>query len=254
MDCAWSRQGDRMKRRLLLLWLLLPVPVIALHYGPGQRWLSLDDANALVRRARAAERDGKHPVAAACYLEAASKLGPRDETQTYRCEIAAARARARQGDAADALEKLDAVMASPRWSAQPEDVQAEARELLARTSYYAAWVMRLEGAARGDWSEAADESRQQFRLLAESKSADGQDRNLEAAVRLERMSLTELMAKPLPKEAQCMQGKNVSEKMCKRKSGKCNKPGNKPAKQPKDIRNDEQKAKGLSERTEGLGS
>lgn len=243
-----------MKRKLLLLWLLLPIPVIALHYGPGQRWLALDDANTLARRGAAAEKAGKYSMAAACYIEAATRLDPRDEDRKFRCDIAAARARAADGEAADALEKLDAVLAHPRFAAQPEDVQAEARELQARTSYYAAWVMRLEGAARADWTDAAEESRQQFRLLAEHKEAPGQDGNLEAAVRLQRMSLPELMAKPLPKEAQCMQCKNLSEKMCKRKGGKCNKPGNKPAKQPKDIRNDQQKSKGLSERTEGLGS
>lgn len=245
-----------MKKKFLLLWLLLPVPVIALHYGPGQRWLSRDQAARLIAKARDAEKAEKFSMAAACYLEAAAKLGKDEGPAKSRCEIAAARARVGDGEAADALEKLDALMGAESFASLPEDVQAEARDLYASTSYYAAWVMRLEGASREEWAAVANESRQHFRLLAESKATDGheEEKNVEAAVRLERMSMTELMAKPLPKQCQSMANKGLCKKMEKRCSGKCNKPGNKPGEKPKDIRDDEKKSKGMSERSQGMGS
>lgn len=247
-----------MKKKFLLLWLLLPVPVIALHYGPGQRWLARDEAGRLISKARDAEKAENFSVAAACYLEAASKLGRDDGPAKTRCEIAAARARAAEGDATAALEKLDAIMDAASFEALPEELQREARDLYAGTSYYAAWVMRLEGATREEWKTVAEEARQQFRLLAEKGSTGDagtpEQRNLEAAVRLERMSLAELMAKPLPKNCQSLCNKNLKEKMCKRCEGKCNKPGTKPGQKPKDIRDDKQKSKGMSERAEGMGS
>ena len=44
-----------MKRWLLLLWLLVPLPVIVWHFGPGQKWLARDRAWVLIRQARQAE-------------------------------------------------------------------------------------------------------------------------------------------------------------------------------------------------------
>ena len=246
-----------MKKKLLLLWLLLPVPVIALHYSSGQRWIARDDAGRLLAKAADAEKRQCFSEAAACYLEAASKLDKQDGPAKTKCEIAAARARVNDGDAAVALERLDSIMDAESFDTLPEEIRRDTRDLYASTSYYAAWVMRLEGATHDEWSGVAEEARQQYRLLAEHGEA-GQtgaaQKNLEAAVRLERMGLTELMAKPLPKQCQGMCNKNLKEKMCKRCNGKCNKPGNKPAKQPKDIRDDKEKNKGLSERTEGMGS
>ena len=247
-----------MKKKFLLLWLLLPVPVIALHYGPGQRWLSRDCASRMISKGRDAEKRECFSEAAACYLEAAANLGKDDGPAKSRCEIAAARARASDGDAAAALEKLDSIMDAESFASLPEDVQREARDLYAGTSYYASWVMRLEGASHDEWSSIAEDARQQFRLLAESRpaadSGDAPQKNLEAAVRLERMSLTELMAKPLPKNCQSMCNKSLCKKMTKRCNSKCNKPGTKPSQLPKDIRDDPKKSKGMSEFKEGMGS
>lgn len=246
-----------MKKKFLLLWLLLPVPVIALHYGPGQRWLARDEAALLIARARDAETRERFTDAATRYLEAAAKLGQADAAARARCELAAAQARANDGDAAGALGQLDTLLDDARSASLPEDVRREARDLYASTSYYAAWVMRLEGAEREDWGVVAEDARQQFRFLAEqAPAADGDagGKNVEAAVRLQRMSLPELMAKPLPKNCQSMCNKDLVDKMKKRCNGKCNKPGHKPGKKPQDLRDDEPKRRGMSERTEGMGS
>jgi hypothetical protein len=94
--------------------------------------------------------------------------------------------------------------------------------------------MRLEGAKRDLWMEEAELARQNYRRLTETSLVENQmayaqvqQTNLEAAVRLQRMSLTELMARPLPEEGQSMAGQGLSEQMAKRrgKRGQGNQPG-----------------------------
>lgn len=243
-----------MKKKFLLLWLLLPVPLIALHYGPGQRLLARDQAGSLADRARAAVAQEKPAEAAALFREAARRVGAGEPEAQLRLGVESARARALAGEAAEALDELDALLADPRLEQHPE-VGADAREAAARTAYHASWVMRLEGATREEWLPVAEEARQQYRLLAETEAGGASasaTTNVEAAVRLQRMSLAELMAKPLPKDCQGMCNKNLKEKMCKRcdgKKGSCKKPGKKPS---EDLR--EQKGSGLGERMEGAGS
>ena len=51
-----------------------------------------------------------------------------------------------------------------------------------------------------------------------------QQTNLEAAVRLQRMSLVELMARPLPEEGEAMAGQGLSEQMGRRRGQRGNQP------------------------------
>jgi hypothetical protein len=241
------------QRWMIALWLLLPIPVIAYHFGPGRRWLARDDARALVRDAARAE--AADPArAAALYRQAAARLGPGDDDARARCELRAAAAQAGEGDAAGAIESLDRMLAAPSFDALPATVRDEARALSARTHYYAAWVMRLEGATRDEWVDIAETARQNFRLLAEAggDAADEHSRSLEATVRLERMSLAELMARPLPKECESMCKKGLCKKMSQCKSGK--KPGNKPGRQPQDARDKPERGAGIVRFSEGGGS
>lgn len=243
-----------MKRRLLLLWMLLPVPLIALHYGPGQRLLARDRAGTLSDQAQAAATAGRHAEAAALFREAAQRVGAAEPEAQLRLAVAAARSLAQAGDAAEALDALDQLLADPRIE-EHAGVGEEARELAARTAYHAAWIMRLEGATRDEWLPVAEEARQQYRLLAETGGramAGSASRNVEAAIRLQRMSLAELMAKPLPKDCQGLCNRNLKEKMRKRcdgRKGVCKKPAKKPG---EDLR--EKKEAGLGERMEGAGS
>jgi hypothetical protein len=136
-------------------------------------------------------------------------------------------------------------------------VLTSARHMLATSAYYAAWMMRLEGAETEDWLQEAERARQQFRWIAESadiESAQGnQDQttgdqatgdqalseerktaaeNLEATIRLEQMDLSTLSARPLPKNC-CSNCKNTCQK--KRKQAACKSKGKQDGKsgQPK---------------------
>jgi hypothetical protein len=223
-----------MKRWLLLLWLLVPLPVVVWHYGGGQQWLARDRAHARIRQAEAAEARRDWNEAERMFREAAAEVGPADPRLRTRLDLAQVRMRYRLGGAVEAIDGIDRLIADRRFAEQPEELQREARELAGRIHYHAAWVMRLEGAQRDLWMEEAELARQNYRLLTEqslavsrTNHAELQQTNLETAVRLQRMSLTELMGRPLPEEGQAMSGQGLSEQMARRRGqrGRGNQPG-----------------------------
>ncbi len=221
-----------MKRWLLLLWILIPLPVVVWHFGAGQEWLARDRAHTLLTQAAEAESRQAWPQAEAFYKEAADFVKNSEPTVKTQLDIALARTRYRQGGAVDSIELIDRVISAPGFSKQPEAQQREARELAGRIHYYAAWVLRLEGAQRDLWMEEAELSRQNFRMLSEQTLAAGQTNysllqqtNLESSVRLQRMSLTELMGKPLPEEGRTMVGQGLSEEMARRRGRRGQNPG-----------------------------
>ncbi len=221
-----------MKRWLLLLWILVPLPVVVWHFGAGQEWLARDRAQDWIRDARAAEERKAWPEAEALYKQAADELKTREPEVKTQLDIAVARARYRQGGAVDSIDLIDRVISDADFSKRPEEMRREARELAGRIHYYSAWVLRLEGAQRDLWMEEAELARQNFRLLSEQTLAAGrtnysllQQTNLESAVRLQRMSLSELMGKPLPEEGQTMVGKGLSEDMARRRGRRGGNPG-----------------------------
>lgn len=221
-----------MRKYLVLLWLLLPLPVVVLHFGRGQQWLALDKAGDLVRKAENAEKQENWSQADAFYQEAARLAGAQDNSLRMRLDLAQTRTRYRMGEAVDAIDRADRLLDDAALKKMPVDFQREARELAGRIHYYAGWVMRLEGAGRELWMEEAELARQSFRLLTEKSESEGaveyasvQQENLESAVQLQRLSLTELMARPLPKEGQCMSNQGLTEQMNKRRGQRGKKPG-----------------------------
>ena len=221
-----------MKRWLLLLWLLTPLPVIVWHFGPGQQWLARDQAWSLIGRAQSAETQKNWAQAEGLFHEAAAKLGSADPSARMRLDLALVREHYRQGGAVEAIDGADRILSDRQFADQPTDFQREARELAGRIHYYAAWVMRLEGAQHDLWMEEAELARQNYRLLTENGFAAGksqfaqtQQTNLESSVRLQRMSMSELMARPLPEEGRQMAGQGLSEQMAKRRGQRGNQPG-----------------------------
>lgn len=221
-----------MKRLFLFFWLLLPLPVIVWHYGPGQKWFARDQAHALIQRAQKFEAERKWSEAESLYREAAGKVRNEDPKLKTQLDIALVRQRYRQGGAVESIDMIDSVISDAKFHQQPAEIQREARELAGRIHYHAAWVMRLEGAQKDLWMEEAELSRQNFRLLSEETLSAGkagysqlQQTNLESSVRLQRMGLVDLMAKPLPEEGRTMVGQGLSEQMARRRGQRGNRPG-----------------------------
>lgn len=188
-----------MRKYLVLLWLLLPLPFVVLHYGRGQQWLARDQANDLVRKAWSAEQKNDWKTADALYREAA-RLAAKDQPQLrLGLDLAQVRTRFRMGEAVTAIDMAERLVNDPAMAQAPQALQREARDLSARIHYYAAWVMRLEGANRELWMEEAELARQNFRLLAEQGPARSANRDSPPAeIRKARENLRVRRATPTP--------------------------------------------------------
>ena len=192
-----------MRNILLVTWLLLPIGAWAYHEGPGQDLKALDQTDAVLVTAHADAAGGSWKDAVAGYEEALAKL-PKDQdalAQRLRLELNKARMQAQQlGEAREELETLvEQFVAEPKTDPK---LLADARQALARSQFFTTWLMRLEGLSREVWEPEIEAARQNWRLLAEQagtaeeKQQHGKD--LEAAIRLERIAIEDLQGLPLP--------------------------------------------------------
>lgn len=194
-----------MRTVLLVSWLLLPIGAWAYHEGPGQDRMALDAADALLVDAHQAALDGSWNTAVRGYEEALAKL-PKDQeavAQRLRLELNKARMQAKGlGTAREELEALVDELAEAK-QADPQ-LLGEARQALARAQFFTTWLMRLEGVPREEWVPEIEAARQNWRLLAEQAGGTGQQaqhtKDLEAAIKLERIEIEELQGLPLPSE------------------------------------------------------
>jgi len=245
------------KKILVALWLLIPVVLLAIHYGPGQEGLARDKAAAKIALAQSAVQAGAWSEAVERYKEALAELPASNPSQRYALRLAQARARVMTGELPEAKADLDGLLADMLKGQAAPALTREVRTELAAAEYHAGWLMRLEGAATDEWMVETESARQHFRLLAEASRKQGQatlatgfQKNLEAVIRLELMDLNELKALPLPK--QCQNCGNCSSKCRKQRESNCKQPG-----ESKDVREkiSEQKSKNAGKTgREGSGS
>jgi hypothetical protein len=221
-----------MVRALLVIWVLVPVGLAAWHFGPGQRQLARDKAGDLLRQAEAAEASQEWSEASGLYSDAAARLPEGDQAERNRLQLLQARARIRSGEILEGQEQLQKLLAllSNEPAGSPALV-TDAFHELATAGYYAAWIMRREGATAEEWKPEAETARQLFRFLAEraEKTGDGDaeifQKNLENTIRLEQMDLNTLLAKPPPKKCNCNCCKNLSQRKRKQCQSKCQNKG-----------------------------
>ena len=214
-----------MRSLLAVLWLLVPVGLIAFHYGPGQAKLARDRAARQLSIARSAEAREDWKAANAAYGQALLDLPAGDTDARLRTRLAQAKTRMYLGEMPEASEDVEGILQDALdQSPNNRELQNELRSTAGSMHYYLAWLMRLEGADKDEWTEQTEAARQDFRLLAEDaqsrgdSSAKAHQENLEATIRLARMDLSELKGLPLPK--QCNGNCNCSGKCRKQKESR----------------------------------
>lgn len=217
-----------MKAALISLWLFVGLAGLIFHLGPGQELKRYDAVNHQVDQHRKQVSLEDYSGALESIDKAIAELPEErvDLNRQLRLEKAKTQMLDKQlPEARLALESLmDELMQEKLGDSL---IGEETREALANSQYYVTWLMRLEGVPREEWEPEIEASRQNYRLLAERAAAKGdaaeiksRKEDVEAAVRLARLDLSELQALPLP--CQC-QG-------CK--SCKCRCKGKKPGKKP----------------------
>lgn len=236
-----------MRGILVAIWVLVPVVAGAYHYGPGQERLKLDDAQKLLSTARRHVEKGEHAKAVERFTDALGQLPASREGEVRRIRVERAKSLMLARKLPQAYDELALLV--PELQDDPQvdpKLLADARESLAAAKYYLTWLLRLEGKPRAEWEPEIEASRQSYRLLAEQAKAAGDapalqrhEEDLESAVRLARLDLSELQALPLPSQCQgCCSG----ECQCKgNKKGK----GKGAGKTPEKKQGDEQ-ARGAS--------
>jgi len=219
-----------MRRKILFaLWLLVPVAVLAYHFGPGQARLSTERAVRFIVTAKAFEAAEQWPEAVQAWADALAATPPEKKIARLQLQLAHANARIYVGELPEAMEVMESLLTEMQNVKADESLQREVRRSLGSARYYAAWLMRLEGAPTEEWLVQAESARQHFRLLAEDSNdttlKKDFEKNLEATVRLEQMDLSELQGLPLPKK--CSGCKNVCQKCRGQNKSKCENPGDK---------------------------
>ncbi len=251
---------------LWFAWFVCPIAVVAWHFGPGQNQYARDIAGDHLDLGSEAAARQKFATSADSYSAAISTIPDDDHDARDRLQLEHARVRIQAGEMVEGQEQLQKLLEDLESRGNlSSELATSARNELATATYYAAWLMRLEGATVEEWKPEAERARQQFRLLAEQHGGNGPEsglqfqKNLEATIRLEQMDLDVLMAKPLPKNCPC-NCKNLSQRKRKQcqsrcKSGDKKKDGKGKKKQRQDARQQikQQRGAGLNQ-TGGTGS
>ncbi len=211
-----------MRKALVFVWLLVPVAAGAYHWGPGQDRMRADRAASAAERAtqaahtarEIAAREGDDAARASwaeaesAYTEALEQLPPGKDREARALRLERAKAQLFVSKLFDARKELELLV---REIGEDKDAtsaeMADARSTLANAQYYTTWLMRLEGSPREEWEPEIEASRQNYKQLAESAATSGDEKlasltreNLEAAIRLERMELTDLQGLPIPSQ------------------------------------------------------
>ena len=196
-----------MRKFALAFWLMLPVLVGAYHYGPGQDLLKLDESMSLLHEADQLFAKEQWKEAVANYEQALAVLpkGYDEVRQRARLERAKAMMHCAELPAANSeLVLLVDELQQDEQFAESELID-EARAALANSQYYRTWLMRLEGLPKTEWEPEIDAARQTFKMLASQAAADGENskrhqEDLESAIKLARMDLSDLQGLPLPSQ------------------------------------------------------
>ncbi|MBS0203029.1 MAG: hypothetical protein JSS49_09045 [Planctomycetes bacterium] len=205
-----------MRTVLMVVMLITPAAGIAYHYGPGQALVALDDASIQIQAAEEYVRQEKYAQAITAYDAALGSI-PSDRVDLIRrVRLERAKARLNNRGLSEAYDELAALKeeADAAGNSVPAEFNTDLRKTTAHAQYFMTWLQRLEGEPRSAWEPDIEAARQNYKLLAEAARAKGEDQeavllegDLESAIRLARMDLSELQALPLPKQCQgCCSG------------------------------------------------
>jgi hypothetical protein len=209
-----------MRTLLLAGWLLLPVGFAFWHFGPGQDHAQREDAGSRLALARKAVEAGEWPQAVQAYEAALDMLPEGDKKERHQIILEKAKAQLNNSqlvtahaDLKNLVEELQADDGTDRA------LLADARSTLAQSRFYMTWLMRLEGQPEEVWLPEIESARQGYRLLAEDTTGpemEKHQKDLEAAVRLARLDLSDLQSLPLPRQCKgCCSCKNPGKKLNK---------------------------------------
>jgi len=201
-----------MRILLIVAWLFAGLGGLIYHFGPGQEHQELESLDRRISDARLLLSDEKFSEAVD-QLEGVITDLPEDDNQTsVGLKLQRCKAQMMSGQLPDARVELEALLEEARAdeTIDPE-MLAEVESTLAGSQYFMTWLMRLEGMPEEEWMPEIEASRQHYRQVAMAAESLPDDevgdelalrsrQDLEAAIRLARMDLSELQGPPLPRQ------------------------------------------------------
>lgn len=197
----------------ILCWLMIPVLAYAYHLGPGQERMKLDDAQALLNQASLSIESKSFEQAREQLSGALAELPEELQSESYSVRLELAKAQMNDKKLPEARAALGTLLSEMENDPTAnKELTEKVRAALANSQYYMTWLMRLEGLPAADWEPEIEAARQNYRLLAEdaeqaSNGSKGPQKvltstrsDLEAAIRLARMDLTELQGLKIPSQ------------------------------------------------------
>ena len=147
------------KKILFTLWLLVPVVMLAYHFGPGQERLETERAAKKIAEARVFEAAEQWPEAVQAWADALAATPADNTAQRFQIRLAHDNARIYAGELPEAMDDMEKLLAEAQSAKTDTGLQKEVRSSLASARYYTAWLMRLEGAAKEEWLVQAESAR-----------------------------------------------------------------------------------------------
>ena len=168
------------RKGLVLLWMLFPVAVAAYHFNYGPKQIAREEAYVRLQTIGAMERQAEPDWTAIIeqYNELAAELPVDEDPQVFhQIRLAIGRARLERLDVDKAIDELTRLLQETAVAyGENAPLTRGVREQLGKAHYYAAWVLKTNGAEEGEWRPFAERSRQLFRHLAELENPQEYDR------------------------------------------------------------------------------
>jgi tetratricopeptide (TPR) repeat protein len=167
--------------------------------------VKLDQVSKLLTSADKYAADGEYAAAIELYDEALKLLPAEHKSQNRRIRLEKAKAQMMVSELPTAHADLKLLCEELQADKSDEKLLSEVRSTRAQAEYYTTWLMRLEGLPQDDWEPEIESARQTYRLLAEQAEAKGDSKaaqknreDLESAIRLARMDLSDLQGLAIP--------------------------------------------------------
>ena len=108
------------KKILFALWLLVPVVVLAYHFGPGQARLGAERAAQSILQARALEAAEQWPEAVQAWADALAATPADKVTERFQLRLAHDNARIYAGELPEAMDDMEKLLAEAQFARQRE--------------------------------------------------------------------------------------------------------------------------------------
>lgn len=197
--------------RLLLIvgWLFVGLGGAIFHFGePGERQRENDQLGVILADAQQSAQAKNWAEAVEQFGQAVGQIPPEKVSETRRVTLEMAKCQMMASKLPEARLTLETLLAEARQD-ETEDPQLvnDVQSALANSQYYITWLMRLQGFPEAEWKPEIEAARQHYSQLVLDADANGDEalkirhaEDLESAIRLARMDLSELQGLPLPNQ------------------------------------------------------